>query len=391
MDRRTEPVEAGQPAVPDVPVPASGFQGQSIGASASSVTGKRIVVVTGAGGFVGGHVARTLAAAGYQVRGLVRRMPRVDPADPPIEWRFGDLRDPDARMRAIEGAWGVAHCGGWVNLASDHRGEAWAVNVEATRGLLADCVVAGVERFVYTSTLQTLAAGTAECPADEETPWNLDRVRSPYVETKREAERDVLAGQGGRLSTLVLCPGMVIGPRDSRPTSTKVLLEMAKTPVAFLPAGGIPVIDAHVLALAHQRALESNEAGRRFALVGPYLSYREQAELVAQLTGRPRWIVTISDGWERPLSGFAGGVDRLVRGRGITLSAAAVAAGFLRLHVKGGRADVAFGLRHPPPIQSIYQALADFQRTGRAPWLKFRKCVERLALEPEVAGELPAP
>ncbi|AGA28641.1 NAD-dependent epimerase/dehydratase family protein [Singulisphaera acidiphila] len=369
MDRRTELVEASEPAVPDQAV------------TASSSREKRTVLVTGAGGFVGGHVARKLAAAGYRVRGLVRRKPRVDPEDPSVDWIFGDLCDPEVRTRAVEGAWGVAHCGGWVNLASDPDGEARAVNVEATRGLLAACAAAGVERFVYTSTLHTLAAGSAECPADEETPWNLERVRSPYLESKREAERDVLAGQGGRLSTLVLCPGMVIGPRDARPTSTKVLFEMAKTPVAFLPAGGIPVIDAHVLALAHQRALESLESGRRFALVGPYMSYREQAELVAELTGRPRWCVPIADGWERPLSGIAGCVDRLVRGRGVTLSAAAVAGGFLRLHVKGDRADAAFGLRHPPPIQSIYQALADFQRTGRAPWLKFRKGVESQALD----------
>jgi dihydroflavonol-4-reductase len=47
-----------------------------------------------------------------------------------------------------------------------------------------------------------------------------------------------------------------------------------------------------------------------------------------------------------------------------------VAGGFLRLHVKGARADAAFGLVHPPPIRSIAEALDDHRRSGRARWLR---------------------
>ena len=52
------------------------------------------VLVTGAGGFVGGHVARNLASAGHFVRGLSRRPPAVRPGDPTIEWLIGDCRIP---------------------------------------------------------------------------------------------------------------------------------------------------------------------------------------------------------------------------------------------------------------------------------------------------------
>ncbi len=155
------------------------------------------ILVTGASGFLGGHVARGLADAGHRVRGLARRIPEARPGDPPIEWAVGDLREPSDRLRALQGMRGVIHSASWVSLGSDRKGIAAAINVEATRGLLADSIASGVERFVYTSTLHTIAAGTLEGPADESTPWNLDRVQSPYAKTKREAEGIVLDGLGG--------------------------------------------------------------------------------------------------------------------------------------------------------------------------------------------------
>jgi dihydroflavonol-4-reductase len=334
------------------------------------------ILVTGASGFVGGHVARELAGAGHRVRGLYRRPPRIDPGDPAIEWVEGDLREPRGRSRALTGVRGVVHAASWVSLGSDARGEGREVNVDATRGLIADCVASGVERLVYTSTIHTIAAGTAERPADEETPWNLEAVRSPYERTKREAESWVLDGLGGRLETVALCPGMVIGPRDPKPTSTRVLLWMARSPVALLPGGGIPIIDAHVAALAHRRAMGLGEPGRRYAIVGPYRKYSEMAGLVARVAGRPWGVLTVPDPAERPLVGLADRLDRLSGGRWVEVSRAAIAGGFLHLHVQGRRADAAFGLRHPPPIVSIFEALDDAQRSGLAPWLRLREPVE---------------
>lgn len=326
------------------------------------------MLVTGAGGFVGGHVARRLAREGYRVRAVSRRPPAVEPGDPELEWVVGDLRDDRRRRRAGAGVGAIVHAAGWVSLGPDPKGESRAINVDVTAALLELGRAEGVGGFVYTSTLWTLAAGTAEAPADEETPWNLEAIRSPYCETKRAAEALVLAADGPGLRTTVLCPGLVVGPRDARPSSTRLLLTMAANPVVFLPGGGIPVVDAGVVALAHQRALERAEGGRRYAIVGEYLSYMDMARLVRRVAGRPRWIVPIGDGAERPLRALAHWAGRRAR----ELSAASVAGGFLRLHVAGARADAAFGLVHPPPLRSIAEALADHRRAGRAPWLRLR-------------------
>ncbi|WP_315851999.1 NAD-dependent epimerase/dehydratase family protein [Tautonia rosea] len=330
------------------------------------------VLVTGAGGFVGGHVARALSRAGHPVRGLARRPPAIEPDDPLIAWQIGDLLDPATRRAAVRGMRAVIHAAGWVSLGPDDEDLARLVNVEATRALLDEADAAGVERFVFTSTLHTVAAGTSDEPADEQTPWNLHPVDSPYARTKREAEAMVLSGIGDRMQTLAICPGMVVGPRDIRPTSTGLLLIMARTPVVVIPGGGIPIVDASVIAQAHRAALSLGEPGRRYAVVGPYLSYTEMARLVSQITGRPRVIHRLPDAAHRPMrySYAAGGlISRRLRAIG---SPALVAGAFLRLHVRGDLADATFGLAHPDPIVTIRSALADAYHSGRAPWLRLR-------------------
>jgi dihydroflavonol-4-reductase len=306
------------------------------------------------------------------VRGLARTPPPIELGDPPIDWQIGDLLDPASRQAAVRGMRAVIHAAGWVSLGPDDEDRARLVNVGATRALLAEADAAGVERFVFTSTLHTVAAGTPEEPADEQTPWNLHAVASPYSRTKREAEAIILRGFGDRMQCLAICPGMVVGPRDIRPTSTGLLLRMARTPVAVIPGGGIPIVDTSVIALAHRAALSEGDPGRRYAVVGPYLSYTEMARLVCRITGRPRLIQRLPDVAHRPMrySYAAGGlISRRLRAVG---SPALVAGAFLRLHVRGDLADATFGLSHPEPIVTIRSALADAHQSGRAPWLRLR-------------------
>lgn len=320
------------------------------------------VLVTGAGGFVGGCVARFLAEAGHRVRGLSRRRVAEEPGDPPIDWIIGDLADPVARRLAVAGVRGVIHAAAWVSLGRDPNGLSRAVNVEATGRLLDEARSAGVERFVLTSTLHTLAAGTPENPADEDAPWNLQCVDSPYSRSKREAEALVLAAGGGGFETIALCPGMVLGPRDPKPTSTLLVRTMAKHRLVMVPGGGIPIVDDRILALAHRRALILGDSGARYAVSGPYVSYAKLARLVGQVAGRPRRVVGVPDFLERPLKTIADALNRL--GLANEFSGPTVSGGFLRLHVSGARADRRFGLVHPSALETIRRTLGT-DRRGR--------------------------
>lgn len=316
-----------------------------------------LILVTGAGGFVGGHVARHLAKQGRLVRGLARRPVPMLAGDPPIEWVTGDLLDSSVRARAVEGVTAVVHAAGWVSLGPDHAGLSHELNVVATERLLEGAIAAGVRCFIHTSTLYTLAAGSADRPADEHAAWNLECVDSPYTRSKRAAEALVLAANGPRIRTLAICPGMVLGPRDPKPTSTLIIRTLARNPVVFMPPGGIPIIDATVLAVAHERALYNGPGGERYAVVGPYLSYPEIAAIVKSLVGWPKVIVALPDRIEPLLGWSVRYTGPYLRRTWPDVSRQVVAGGFLRLHITGARADGEFNLVHPPAATTIASVL----------------------------------
>ena len=172
---------------------------------------ERTVLVTGASGFLGGHVCRRLAEGGWRVRGLVRPGRAVAPGVEPVT--AADLGNAAAAARAVEGADAVVHLAARVHVMRDTSAHPLAefrrVNVEGTRVLLDAAIRAGVRSFVLASSAKAMGEWT-------DAPWTEEaepRPADPYGVSKLEAERLVLrrAAGTGTAATVLRLP-LVYGP-----------------------------------------------------------------------------------------------------------------------------------------------------------------------------------
>jgi len=230
-----------------------------------------LVYVTGASGFVGGHVVRELHAAGAEVR---------------QDWI--DLGDRDRLRDAIAGCDAVFHLAALYSYDAP-ASEQQRVNVEGTRNVVELCRELGVGRLVHTSTAGTCGP-LAGRPANEDDTAPPSDVSVPYKRTKLAAERIVLDAAREGLDAVVVNPTTPVGDGDRFPTPTGQMIEGVAVGRyrAFLRGAGLNVVDVRDVARGHLLALKRGRAGERYLLGGADLTLQELFGAIADLAGRSR-------------------------------------------------------------------------------------------------------
>ncbi len=230
------------------------------------------VYVTGADGFIGGHVVRVLRERGAGVR--------TD---------FVDLLDSAGLERMLAGCDALVHVAALYSYDDADERELERVNVEGTRSVLAAAARVGVRRIVHTSTCGTCGpvAGRPATEADGPPDWEL---AVPYKRTKLEAEQIVLAAAREGLDAVVVNPTTPVGDGDRRPTPTGAMVAgVARGRFrAYVGSTGLNLVDVRDVALGHALALERGRAGERYLLGGVDLSLRDAFAAIAAAAGRPR-------------------------------------------------------------------------------------------------------
>ena len=169
------------------------------------------ILVTGATGFFGSHIAEQLAREGHTMRVLVRRTSdRSFLRGLECEEALGDVTQPETLSAAIEGVEAVVHAAGLVKARSAQ--EFQAVNAQGTANLLSALdSISQLRRFVYISSL------AAHGPSEDGRPRPLDAPPNPvtaYGRSKLRAEELVRSWAGDGRSAAIIRPPVIYGPRD---------------------------------------------------------------------------------------------------------------------------------------------------------------------------------
>jgi nucleoside-diphosphate-sugar epimerase len=173
------------------------------------------ILVTGATGFTGGHLARRLAREGHAVRALVRDSQRAQAlAQLGIELAPGDLRDPASLEQAMAGIETVYHIAATFRQENITKEEMWAINAQGVQNMLDAAIQSGtVQRFVHCSTIG-VHGNIKNPPASEETAYGPG---DDYQESKTAGEKIALDYmKQGKLPIVVFRPGGIYGPGDTR-------------------------------------------------------------------------------------------------------------------------------------------------------------------------------
>ena len=240
------------------------------------------ILVTGASGFVGGHVVPALLGAGHRIVALVRsdvagqrvldRLPATDRAN--VELRSGDVTKPATLGPAVAGADAVVHL---VAIPRDFKGgaELRLVNTEGTRALVAAMIGSGVRRLVHMGAL-----GVADDPALN------------YASSKAKAEALVAASA---LDWTILKPSLQFGPGDGFFNLIALLVRLSPGVVPVPGTGSSrfqPIHAGDTARVVAASLADPSTIGGTFELGGPrYWTYREMTGEVLNALGKRRAIL----------------------------------------------------------------------------------------------------
>ena len=330
------------------------------------------VFITGATGFVGGHVARAYAAAGAELRLLTRSSSNLARLEGIAgEQVVGDLR----RVEELRSA--LARCEVLVHVAADYRlwvpdpQEMYASNVEGTRELLKLAGEVGVRRVVYTSSVATMGFRRDGTIVDEVTPVSLGEMIGVYKRSKFLAEQEAISAARTGQHVMILNPTTPIGTGDAKPTPTgRIIVDFLNRNFPAYVDTGLNLVDVEEVARMHVVALERGSPGERYILGGENLTLKQILDRLSAITGLPSPTMKVPHAVAMAFAFFDETITGKLRGKEPRATVEAVRMGRKMMFASSAKAERELGFRVVPVYEALRAAVEWFLAHGYAPGLE---------------------
>ena len=327
------------------------------------------VFLTGATGFVGGHVARAYARAGSELRLLVRATSDLRGLDGLAAERVvGDLRKVEELRTALTG------CDALVHVAADYRlwvpdpDEMYAANVDGTRALLKLARELHIPKVVYTSSVATMGFDRAGTIVDEQTPVTDAAMIGHYKRSKFRAEQVAIEAARAGQHVIVLNPTTPIGPGDRKPTPTgRIIVDFLNRNFPAYVDTGLNLVDVGEVARMHVVALERGRPGERYILGGENLTLKQILDRLSTISGLPSPTMKVPHAVAMAFAFFDQTITGKLRGREPRATVEAVRMGRKMMFASSAKAERELGFEILPVYAALRSAAEWFAANHYAP------------------------
>ncbi len=244
-----------------------------------------MILITGASGLVGSHLATALVEKGMEVRALYRSAIPSFPGSGKVQWVQGDILDVISLEEAMIGVTHVYHCAAVVSFNPKKKKMLQQVNVDGTANVVNACLNANVQKLLFVSSVAALGRIRENIAIDETMNWSEETSNSEYGKTKYFSEMEVWRGIGEGLDAVIVNPVIILGPGDWEKGSSG-LFKTAYDEFPWYTEGTSGFTDVKDVVSAMMLVMESEVSAERFIICADSLPYKTVFTQMAHCFGK---------------------------------------------------------------------------------------------------------
>lgn len=243
-----------------------------------------MIAVTGANGLLGNFIVRKLISEKKSFRAIKRTGSDIsllaDVAGS-INWCDADILDTVSLSEAFKDVTQVIHAAALVSFNPRKATQILDVNVQGTRNVVNTCLAEGIHRLLHISSVAALGRQKGQRSITEENKWVDTPFNSTYAKAKYLAELEVFRGQEEGLSTIIICPSLMLADANWNQSSAQ-LFKYVWEEKSFYFDGFCNYVDAKDVADLTLTLLDAPIEGERFIASAGKISYKEFFDRIAK-------------------------------------------------------------------------------------------------------------